>query len=295
MAKSIAKSKANSSPRRPKKSGSRRRSSKKSGSRRRSSKKSGSRRRSSKKSGSSSLKKFGATSSPLQALIYNFIDFLIAFSYSSKIGTELNDVMAKHKADILGSMYALLKYNWSFKQNMHRHPDIDYEGIYKKVETDFNKDDVLEGIRKTTAYIPKKYKQPDTTYVYAVFKVWYPPKSPTQPWSVRCKGMENTCKSTPTTLIGDDWCDVPEWDVFHDSTSDSCIQKSDVYAMFLASDDKIKHPISRRFFTPAEVADVLETLGRQGELKTMTNSKYNNLIAHYGQRVADVYKKYTHH
>jgi len=105
--------------------------------------------------------------------------------------------------------------------------------------------------------------------------------------------MKNTCKSTPTTLIGDDWCDVPEWDVFIDPTSGSCIQKTDVEAMFLASDDKIKHPISRRFFTPAEVADVFETLGRQGKLKTMTNSKYNNLLAHYGQQVAEIYKKYT--
>ena len=119
------------------------------------------------------------------------------------------------------------------------------------------------------------------------------PTRSTRPWSVRCKDMKDTCKSTPTTLIGDDWCDVPEWDVFHDSTSGSCIQKTDVEAMFLASDDKIKHPISRRFFTPAEVADVFETLGRQGKLKTMTDSKYNNLIAHYGQQVADIYKKYT--
>lgn len=119
------------------------------------------------------------------------------------------------------------------------------------------------------------------------------PQKSDQPWSVRCKGMQDTCKSTPTTLIGDDWCDVPEWDVFHDSTSGSCIQKSDVYAMFLASGDKIKHPISRRFFTPAEVADVFETLGRQGKLKTMTNSKYNDLLAHYGQQVANVYYKYT--
>ena len=119
------------------------------------------------------------------------------------------------------------------------------------------------------------------------------PTRSTRPWSVRCKDMKDTCKSTPTTLIGDDWCDVPEWDVFHDSTSGSCIQKSDVYAMFLASGDKIKHPISRRFFTPAEMADVLETLGRQGKLKTMTNSKYNDLIAHYGQKVADIYHQYT--
>lgn len=119
------------------------------------------------------------------------------------------------------------------------------------------------------------------------------PQKSEQPWSVRCKDMKNTCKSTPTTLIGDDWCDVPEWDVFHDSTSGSCIQKSDVYAMFLASNDKIKHPISRRFFTPAEVADVFETLGRQGKLKTMTSSKYNDLLAHYGQQVAEIYQKYT--
>ena len=91
-----------------------------------------------------------------QTLIYNFIDFAMAFSQAGTQDNQtlLKQILSQHRNNVVAGMRAVIKYQWTFGPTQ-RHPDFNYKSIFNNVVNDFVNDKPFQGIAKIVSNIPK--------------------------------------------------------------------------------------------------------------------------------------------